>query len=141
VDRGAYFARRIHDALTGPNKDDYALLRLFLNLRHDDHFKVCPRRMRACVSYARHLTGRCARTHQAILGEYVDPLGLAIDLTEQIEDELAMPSISEIKRKYTWLFNETLEQALTKGTAGPFGALLLAMSMSSARPRRLHACC
>lgn len=57
-------------------------------------------------------------------------MGLAIDLTEQIEDELAMPSISEIKRKYTWLYNETLEQALTKGTAGPFGALLLAMSTS-----------
>ena len=64
---------------------------------------------------------------QRILGEFKDPLGLAIDLTEQLEDELVMPSIAEIKRKYFWLYSETLETALSKSTTGSFSQMLLAM--------------
>jgi hypothetical protein len=40
VDRSSFYARRIHEAMTGPNKNDQELVRLFVNLRRTDHFKV-----------------------------------------------------------------------------------------------------
>lgn len=72
----------------------------------------------------------CSGRTQDILSNFVDPLGLAIDLTEELEDELVMPSVEDVKRKYFWLYNEPLENALMAATAGSgaFGQLLLAMS-------------
>jgi hypothetical protein len=64
---------------------------------------------------------------QDIVSGFRDPLGLACDLTTDIEHELVMPSVDEIKRKYYWIYNETLEAALSKAAIGPFGMVLQAI--------------
>jgi len=139
VDRGTFFARRIHQAFK--DRDEQQLIRLFLNFRHQEHIKVRARGRRpggACASahgWPRFAQRECT---QGILSNFVDPLGLAIDLTEELEDELVMPSVDDVKRKYYWLYNEPLETALMAATAGSgaFGQLLLAMSTAPRPPRR-----
>ena len=132
MDRGTFFARRIHQAFK--DRDEQQLIRLFLNFKHQEHIKVRARAKCPTLSAA-WLTGRpvacfCSGRTQDILSNFVDPLGLAIDLTEELEDELVMPSVEDVKRKYFWLYNEPLENALMAATAGSgaFGQLLLAMS-------------
>ena len=76
---------------------------------------------------------RAPRSIQAILAEFYDALGLASDLTEQLESELGVPSVTDIKRVYFWLYNEPLDEAIRKAVAQPFGQLLLALSTTHVR--------
>ena len=72
---------------------------------------------------------------QDILQDFSDPLGLAIDLTTDLEQELVMPGIADVKRKYLWLYDESLEAAITKATSGVFGFMLLSISTCRALPQ------
>ena len=135
ADRAVMFATLVNRAIE--KRDAIETLRLLQQFRRNDRLRVRRRVLREPRAGPRHvprvlLTAWCVRLcargfGQAVLETQTDPLNMAQDLMEEIEDELITPSTKQLFATYNQKFGKSIPDAINAAFgAGPVTDLLQA---------------